>query len=87
MQDGNLGAAQKYYFLSLKSTEKLPPDSFTITERHKDRIGNKGVTMANIANVFFLQKNYQQAVDYYKRSTKYFIDAGANDIYISVTFE
>ncbi|MBK6520844.1 MAG: tetratricopeptide repeat protein [Sphingobacteriaceae bacterium] len=41
--------------------------------------------MANIANVFFLQKNYQQAVDYYKRSTKYFIDAGANDIYISVT--
>ncbi|MBK7311997.1 MAG: SpoIIE family protein phosphatase [Sphingobacteriaceae bacterium] len=83
--DGNLGAAQRYYFLSLKSTEKLPPDSFTITERHKERIGNKGVTMANIANVFFLQKNYQQAVDYYKRSTKYFIDAGANDIYISVT--
>lgn len=83
--DGNLGAAQRYYFLSLKSTEKLPPDSFTIADHHKERIGNKGVTMANIANVFFLQKNYQQSVDYYKRSIKYFIDGGANDIYIAVT--
>lgn len=83
--DGNLGAAQRYYFLSLKATEKLPTDSFTVTESHKERIGNKGVTMANIANVFFLQKNYQQSVDYYKRSIKYFIDGGANDIYISVT--
>lgn len=84
--DGNLGMAQRYYFLSLKCTEKLPPDSFTVTDVHKDRIGNKGVTMSNIANVFNLQKNYQQSVDYYKKSIPYFIDAKANDIYISIVF-
>lgn len=82
--DGNFGSAQRYYFLSLKCTEKFPADSFTVSERHKDRIGNKGITLANIANVLYLQKNYQQAVDYFKKSLPYFIDAGAHEFLCSM---
>jgi tetratricopeptide (TPR) repeat protein len=82
--DGNLAWAQRYYFLSLKCSEKLPPDSFTVTELHKDRITNVGITLSNIANVFYLQKNNSQAIEFYKKALPYYLDGGAHENYMAV---
>ncbi len=84
--DGNYAMAQKYYFYALKSFEHLPPDSFKIGNKYKERLDNRGAILTNIANIFSLQKNYEQSVDYFKQALSCFVLSENNDFYILFSY-
>ncbi len=84
--DGNYVAAQKYYFYSLKAIENIPADSFKMGPLYKARLDDHGVILSNIANIFGLQKNYEQSIDYFKRALFCFKLSGNTDRYILLTY-